>query len=110
MENPAKSWRPTKAKIQMLIILPLLDSTPTNPDVPFNITWVLSSANTGTTVNSTSNIAPLNTWFTDLETDLCILSGYWYIPSDLEGDIGCDQQARQQNQNWFKPGSGGTRL
>ena len=49
-----------------------------------NLTWMILSATTGEVINSTSAIHPQNTWWLDLEFDLCFLAmGSWDI-SDWE--------------------------
>ena len=73
--------------LTLLIIATFLDpgTISTNPHQPMNLTWMILSATMGEVINSTSAIHPQNTWWPDLEFDLCLLAvaswdiGYWEV-------------------------------
>uniref|UniRef100_A0A8D2AV23 Envelope protein n=1 Tax=Sciurus vulgaris TaxID=55149 RepID=A0A8D2AV23_SCIVU len=55
------------------------------PPPPWNQTWMVINVETGNIANVTSsNLAPLGTWFPDLLVDLCDLVGNAWDPSDQE--------------------------
>ena len=69
-----------RINLTLLIIATLLDpgTISTNPHQPMNLTWMILSASTEEVINSTSAIHPQNTWWPDLEFDLCLLAaGSW---------------------------------
>lgn len=75
----------TKARKILLMLLSLWPSAASNPHQPMNLTWVIISDTTGGVIHSTLAIHPKNTWWLDLELDLCLLAkGSWY--EDREDD------------------------
>lgn len=54
--------------------LPLISST---PHVPKKLTWRVTSPHTGLTAWSTTNIAPLGTWWPSLTPDICAMVNRW---------------------------------
>ena len=64
----------------LFILVSLWLSAAANPHQPMNLTWMILSATTEEVINSTSAIHPRNTWWPDLEFDLCLLAaGSWDI-------------------------------
>ena len=66
--------------LTLLITATFLDpgTISANPHQPMNLTWMILSASTEEVINSTSAIHPQNTWWPDLEFDLCLLAaGSW---------------------------------
>ena len=62
------------------MLLSLRPDAAANPHQPMSLTWMVLSATTGEVINSTSAIYPKNTWWPDLEFDLCLLAaGSWDI-------------------------------
>lgn len=66
--------------MKWLLILTLFISwrkthTATNPHQPYKQTWILTDGQTGKTLNETTSMAPLNTWWPDLYFDLRELFG-----------------------------------
>ena len=69
-----------RINLTLLIIATFLDprTISDNPHQPMNLTWMILSASTEEVINSTSAIHPQNTWWPDLEFDLCLLAaGSW---------------------------------
>lgn len=66
--------------MKWLLILTLFISwrkthTATNPHQTYKQTWILTDGQTGKTLNETTSMAPLNTWWPDLYFDLRELFG-----------------------------------
>ena len=85
MEDQTGQNQPTQTKATetvkvLFVLLSLRLSVATNPHQPMNLTWIILSATTGEVINSPSAIYPKNTWWPDLEFDLCLLAaGSWDI-------------------------------
>lgn len=52
------------------LVLPISSLSSANPHQPQTLTWQLIDVDTGETVNSTQTLAPLGTWWPDL--DFCL--------------------------------------
>ena len=61
--------------LSLLLMTGLLDPGISNPHQPFKITWKLSDGQVHDTLNETSGIHPLNTWWLDLYFDLRCIFG-----------------------------------
>ncbi|XP_021494926.1 MLV-related proviral Env polyprotein-like [Meriones unguiculatus] len=97
MEGIKGPQAPTQAQTHLILrllivctLLPLITaSAPAHQ--PLNLTWKIIATATGEVVNATSRLAPRNTWWPQLEFDLCDLahaSGTWDHDSPEEG-YGC---------------------
>ena len=100
----------TKARKILLMLLSLWPSAASNPHQPMNLTWVIISDTTGGVIHSTLAIHPKNTWWLDLEFDLCLLAarswdiGRWEIkmpskPKCGAGTSRCNTQHPPLTQN-----------
>ena len=79
-QNKSTRTQATKAIKVLFILLSLRLSAATNPHQPMNLTWMILSTTRGEVINSTSAIHPQNTWWPDLEFNLCLLAvGSWDI-------------------------------
>ena len=85
MEDQTGQNQPTQTKATetvkvLFVLLSLQLSVATNPHQPMNLTWIILSATAGEVINYTLAIYPKNTWWPDLEFDLCLLAaGSWDI-------------------------------
>lgn len=76
-QDKSQATRMIKILFMLLSIWP---DAAANPHQPMNLTWMVLSTTTGEVINSTSAIYPKNTWWPDLEFDLCLLAmGSWDI-------------------------------
>ena len=79
-QNKSTQTQATKTIKVLFILLSVWLSAAANPHQPMNLTWMILSATTEEVINSTSAIHPRNTWWPDLEFDLCLLAaGSWDI-------------------------------
>ena len=79
-QNQPTQTKATETVKVLFVLLSLRLSVATNPHQPMNLTWIILSATTGEVINSPSAIYPKNTWWPDLEFDLCLLAaGSWDI-------------------------------
>ena len=79
-QNKSTQTQATKAIKVLFMLLFLRLSAAANPHQLLNLIWMILSATTGEVINSTSAIHPKNTWWLDLEFDLCLLAvGSWDI-------------------------------
>lgn len=76
-KSQAQATRMIKILFMLLSIWP---DAAANSRQPMNLTWMVLSTTTGEVINSTSAIYPKNTWWPDLEFDICLLAvGSWDI-------------------------------
>ena len=77
METPPHS-EPLKAKtfslVTLLLCLPLVEGN-ASPHQVHRITWRVFKTETGNTVNETTGIGPIATYFPTLTVDLCDIVG-----------------------------------
>ena len=79
-QNKSTQTQATKAIKVLFMLLSLRLSAAANPHQLLNLIWMILSATMGEVINSTSAIHPQNTWWPDLEFDLCLLAaGSWDI-------------------------------
>ena len=78
--SPVKSFktktRTTRALLTLLLITAFIGpgATSHNPHQPANLTWLIYNPETGEVLNSSSNVAPKETWWPVLTFDLCVLA------------------------------------
>ena len=78
--SPVKSFetetRPPGGLLILLLMAALIDPgvTSHNPHHPVNMTWVVYNPETGGLLNSSSNVAPKETWWPELTFDICVLA------------------------------------
>ena len=86
METPPHS-KPLKAKtfslVTLLLCLPLVEGNASSHQV-HRITWRVFNTETGNTVNETTGIGPITTYFPTLTVDLCDIVGESWDPSPQE--------------------------
>ena len=108
-QNKSTQTQATKTIKVLFILLSLWLSAAANPHQPMNLTWMILSATTGEVINSTSAIHPKNTWWPDLEFDLCLLAtgswdiGEWEVktPGKPECGAGIDRyNTRPPTNSW----------
>ena len=51
----------------MLMLVPSAPAKEVNPHIPFKLTWVLEDGESYKTLYQTTRVAPLNTWWPDLD-------------------------------------------
>ena len=79
-KNKSTQTQATKAIKVLFLLLSLWLSAAANPHQQMNLTWMVLSTTMGKVINSTSAIHPQNTWWLDLEFNLCLLAmGSWDI-------------------------------
>ena len=69
-------------------------ATSPNPHHPVNMTWVVFNPETRGLLNSSSNVAPKETWWPELTFDLCVLAADingFHSPRQLSDSIGSPQ-------------------
>ena len=109
-KNKSTQTQATKAIKVLFLLLSLWLSAAANPHQQMNLTWMVLSTTMGKVINSTSAIHPQNTWWLDLEFNLCLLAmgswdiGEWEIkkPSKPECGAGtrrCNTQHPPLTQN-----------
>ena len=108
-QNKSTQTQATKTIKVLFMLLSLQLSAAANPHQPMNLTWMILSATTGEVINSTSAIHPKNTWWPDLEFDLCLLAtgswdiGEWEVktPGKPECGAGIDRyNTRPPTNSW----------
>ena len=86
METPPQS-KALKAKtfslVTLLLCLPLVEGN-ASPQQVHRITWRVFNTETGNTVNETTGIGPIATYFPTLMVDLCDIVGESWDPSPQE--------------------------
>nr|XP_045010429.1 MLV-related proviral Env polyprotein-like isoform X1 [Jaculus jaculus]XP_045010431.1 MLV-related proviral Env polyprotein-like isoform X1 [Jaculus jaculus]XP_045010432.1 MLV-related proviral Env polyprotein-like isoform X1 [Jaculus jaculus]XP_045010433.1 MLV-related proviral Env polyprotein-like isoform X1 [Jaculus jaculus]XP_045010434.1 MLV-related proviral Env polyprotein-like isoform X1 [Jaculus jaculus]XP_045010435.1 MLV-related proviral Env polyprotein-like isoform X1 [Jaculus jaculus] len=79
--------------------------SPSNPHQPVNLTWVITDFSTGDILVQKSKIAPVNTWFPDLQFDLSELlpeKSHWSLKHTYFYVCPGRPQAGQTDKDWRK--------
>ena len=93
-QNKSTQTQATKVIKVLFMLLSLRLSAAANPHQLMNLTWMILSATMGEVINSTSAIHPQNTWWPDLEFDLCLLAarswdiGKWEVKMPSKPECG----------------------